>query len=201
MTFIQTTPPSKAQGNVRAMYQRQQGEFGYVPNYAKVFSHRPDVLEHWAGLLHGIRQHLDRRRFELVTLAAAHALRNSYCSLAHGKVLREYFSAEEIEAIVADSELSPLSAAELAMVKFARKVARDASRITAGDVALLKEHGFDDADIFDIAAAASARAFFSTLCDSLGAEADVAYMEMDDGLRNSLTVGRPIAFGDPEQLV
>lgn len=200
MTFIQTTPPRDAQGEVRTMYTCQQDKFGYVPNYAKVFSHRPDVMGHWANLLRGIRDHVDRRRFELVTLAAAHALRNSYCSLAHGKALTEFFSEAEVQALVSDADPAPLSEAEAAMMQFARKVAADASRVTAGDVAVLKQHGLTDPEIFDIAATAAARAFFANLCDSLGAEADVTYMAMDDALRQSLTVGRPIAFNEPERV-
>lgn len=200
MTFIHTTPPDQARGNVRKMYERQQNKYGYVPNYAKIFSHRPDVMALWADLLHGIRQHVDGRRFELVTLAAAHALRNSYCCLAHGKALTEFYSAEQIQALIDDADSGPLSAAEAAMMRFARKVARDPSRITAGEVGVLREHGFSDTEIFDIAAIAAARTFFASLCDSLGAEADVTYMDMEDGLRHALTVGRPIGYATPEKV-
>ena len=63
---------------------------------------------------------------------------------------------------------------------------------------MLKDLGFTDAEIFDIAATAAARTFFANLCDSLGAEADATYRQMDDALRQSLTVGRPIAFNEPE---
>jgi alkylhydroperoxidase family enzyme len=82
MAFIDTTMPAAADGPVRAMYERQQASFGYVPNYAKVFSHRPELMSRWASLLAGVRGSIEPRRFELVTLAAARALRSSYCSLA-----------------------------------------------------------------------------------------------------------------------
>ena len=62
--------------------------WGFVPNYAKVFCHRPEVLARWGQLLAGIRRPMDKRRFELVTFAAAHELRNTACALAHGKALR-----------------------------------------------------------------------------------------------------------------
>jgi len=88
MAFVHTIPVEQAAGDVRAMYERTQGALGYVPNYAKVFSHRPDVMTAWSGLLAGIRGHLDARRYELVTLAAARALRSSYCMLAHGSAFR-----------------------------------------------------------------------------------------------------------------
>jgi alkylhydroperoxidase family enzyme len=85
-----------------------------------------------------------------------------------------------------------LSAAEAAMVAFGRKVARDASAVTSGDVEQLKQHGFTDAEIFDIAATAAARAFWTKVIESLGVEADAPFREMNSELRNALTAGRPI---------
>ena len=92
MSFLKTTPPSEATGAVRALYERQQGGWGFVPNYARPFSHRPEIMSLWADLQRGIRSHVAPRRFELVTLAAALALRSSYCSLAHGKALLEWYT-------------------------------------------------------------------------------------------------------------
>ncbi len=200
MAFIETTPPVEADGEVREMYERQEAHYGYVPNYAKVFCHRPEILSLWAALLSGIRRPLDKRRFELVTVAAAHALRSTYCSLAHGKALTEFFSANQIQAIISDAATGPLSAVELAMTNLARKVARDASSVTAADVNALKEHGLTDGEIFDIVAAAAGRAFFSKLVEGLGADADSAFFGMEESLRESLTVGRPIDRREPERL-
>ena len=50
MSYIDTTPVNEATGDVRDMYERQQGAWGYVPNYAKSFSHRPAVMERWGKL-------------------------------------------------------------------------------------------------------------------------------------------------------
>ena len=192
MTFIDTTPPGDAEGAVLEMYERQQGAWGYVPNYAKVFCHRPEVMVRWAKLLAEIRRPLDPRRFELITFAAAHELRHSSCALAHGKALTEFFDDDDVRAIAERQPVDTLSEAEAEMVRFARKVAADASAITAEDVDALKQHGFSDADIFDIAATAAARSFFTKLLDALGSEPDAPFMSMNEQLRESLTVGRPI---------
>lgn len=74
MAFINTIPPSRSEGAVREMYERQQAHYGYVPNYTKVFSHRPDVMARWGKLLAEIRRPMDDRMFELATFAAAHEL-------------------------------------------------------------------------------------------------------------------------------
>ena len=96
MAFIETTPAGEATGKALEMYERQQSAWGYLPNYAKVFCHRPEVMARWGKMLAEIRRPLDARRFELVTFAAAHELRNSSCVLAHGKALSEFFSDDQI---------------------------------------------------------------------------------------------------------
>jgi uncharacterized peroxidase-related enzyme len=200
MAFIDTISPSWVTGEAFAMYERQQRHYGYVPNYATVFSHRPEVLRRWAELLAAIKRPMDRRRFELVTFAAAHALRSTLCTLAHGKALLAYFSAEDVMAL-ARGEIPPsLSAAEGALMRFARAVARDASSITAGDVAELKRHGYSDAEVFDIVATAAGRAFFTGVIESLGVATDAPLRSLDAGLRDALTVGRPIEFVEPQRL-
>lgn len=83
---------------------------------------------------------------------------------------------------------------------FAERIARDASSITASDVEGLRAHGFTDAEIFDVAAAAAARCFFSKLLDALGAEPDSAYLELEDDLRRRLTPGRPVSVAPVERV-
>lgn len=192
MAFIETTPPEAADGAVAAMYLRQQHAWGYVPNYAKVFCHRPEVLARWGQLLAEIRRPMDKRRFELVTFTAAYELGNSACALAHGRALAEFFSGEQTRAIASGHCDGVLTEAEQAMVTFARQIATDAPRTTQAQAAALRAHGYDDAEIFDIAATAAGRAFWAKLLDALGVLADSPFLALDESLRRALTVGRPI---------
>lgn len=200
MAFIDTVRPQEAEGEVLKMYEHFQEKCGYVPNYAKIFSHRPAVMQLWSDLLYGVRRNMDKRRFELVTVAAAMAVKSTYCSLAHGQALTAYFGLQDVLAILQDAEDSPLDDAERAMVKFARKIARDAASITVEEVEALRTHGFQDAEIFDIAAVATARTFFAQLCEGLGTVGDHAPSNLDPGLRQVLSVGRPIEFTEPEKV-
>jgi uncharacterized peroxidase-related enzyme len=201
MALITTIPVAQATGEVRAMYERYQARLGYVPNYSKVFSHRPHVMATWSQFLASIRSTLEPRRFELITLAAARALRSSYCLLAHGAVLRQqFYSSAQLNGIVDDLTTSDLAPADMAMMQFAEKIAEDATAITQGDVQALRDQGFTDAEIFDIAAAAAARCFFSKLLDALGAEPDAAYLELEEDLRQRLTIGRAISSGPDEHV-
>jgi uncharacterized peroxidase-related enzyme len=200
MAFIDTIPASDAEDEVRAMYARQQEHYGYVPGYAKVFCHRPEIMRLWAQLQSGIKRHMDKRRFELVTFVAAQALRSTLCSMAHGKALTEFLSMADVQALARGEAPPALSAAEAVMVEFARQVACDASSVSLGDVERLKQHGFTDAEIFDITATAAARAFWTKVVESLGVQTDAPMRAMNSEFRNALTVGRAVQFVEPERL-
>jgi uncharacterized peroxidase-related enzyme len=200
MAFIDTISASWVTGEAFAMYDRQQKHYGFVPNYATLFSHRPEVMRRWSELLAEIKRPMDRRRFELATFAAACELRSTLCTLAHGKALLAFFSPEDVMALARGESPRSLSAAEAALVRFARSVARDASAVTADDVAELKRHGYTDGEVFDIAATAAGRAFFTKIIESLGAATDAPLRAMDAKLREALTVGRPVKFVEPARL-
>lgn len=192
MPFIDTTAPADATGDVLDMYLRQEAAWGFVPNYATVFCHRPEVMARWGRLLAEIKRPMDRRRFELVTFVAALELKNTACALAHGRALRDFFSDGEIAAIAAEHVDRVLDDTEQAIVAFARQVAKDASKVTAGQVDALRSLGVADAEVFDIAATAAGRAFFTKLLDALGVEADSSFLALQPAFRQPLTVGRPV---------
>ena len=103
------------------------------------------------------------------------------------------FDAPTVTAIMKNDPASPLEARERVMMAFAEKVAANADRITAADIEDLRSHGYRDEEIFDLAAAAAARCFFSKLIDALGIQADATFNDLDPALRQALTVGRPVA--------
>ena len=193
MAFIETIPDAEISEEVRAMYARQESFWGVVPNYARVFSWRPQLMKLWADLQIGIKRTMDKRRYELITFAAAHTLRSTLCSLAHGKALTEFFSREDVLLMAQGASPASLTAAEAEMMAFARKVARGAYMTTAAVVEKLKKHGFTDAEVFDIASAVGARAFWTTTLEALGVEAEESLLGMDEVFRKTMTVGRPTA--------
>ena len=162
-------------------------------NMRSVFAHRPAVYAAWRQLLGAITAEMDERKYELVTLAAAGSLHSSYCCLAHGQVLLDrHVSEAELLTLVLDPSSAPLTPVESAAMRFARKVVEDATAVSADDVAELRELGLSDAEIFDVAAAAAARSFFSKTLDALGVQPDADYAALAPELRQALVTGRPI---------
>ena len=172
-------------------FESNRDKAGYVPNFVGTFAARPAVFEAWKQLNVAIKSSMDLRRYEVATLAAATALRSSYCSLAHGKVLADKFmGADEVAALVTDQPTDPV---DRAVMGFARKVALGADQITQADVDNLRALGLSDEDVLDVALAAAARCFFSKTLDATGIRPDSAYHALlPAGLREVLTVGRAI---------
>jgi uncharacterized peroxidase-related enzyme len=190
MTFIDPVPESEAS----EFYEGIRTALGEVPNYTLPFSLRPELLSAWQQLNGTIKSTMDSRRYELATLAAARRVRSSYCMLAHGKVLLGgHLDADELEAIATDHRTAGLDAVDVAVMDLAEKVADDAGSVTQDDVDHLRSLGLSDAEVFDVVAAAAARAFFTKIVDGLGARPDAKYAELEAPLRDALVVGRPIA--------
>ena len=196
MAFLQTVPPGEAAGEVKEVYDKDLAAQGYVANYTRAFSLRPEVLAGWLALKDAITSGMDPRLYELATVAAATAIRSSYCSLVHGNVLAAgYYPAEQVVSIAGDGEdaAGALDPADAAVVRFARKVAEEADQVTQEDVDELRGLGLSDADVFNVVLAAAARCFFSKVLDATGTQPDAALHDLPDQLRAALTVGREIA--------
>jgi uncharacterized peroxidase-related enzyme len=194
MAFIDTVSDSEAVGPIAKLYATDRTNLGYVANYTKIFAHRPAVYEAWQQLRAAITQYMDPLRYELATVVAARAVRSSYCTLAHGKVLTERFlEPARVRQIVTDHRSAGLGAVDVAVMDLAEAVARDASAVTQTDVERLRDVGLSDVEIFDVIAATAARCFFSKVLDALGVEPDPSFGTLEPELRDALTVGRPIA--------
>jgi uncharacterized peroxidase-related enzyme len=194
MAFTEAVPEPEATGAVAQMYATDREVFGALPNFTRAFSLRPDVYAGWRALNGAIKANMDLRRYELATLAAARRLRSSYCMLAHGSVLMERFmTADEVRAVAQDFAAAGLDPVDVAIMELADKVAADATSVREDDLAALRAHGLDDAEIMDVVLAAAARCFFSKTLDALGVQPDAKYAELDAAARDALVVGRPIA--------
>ena len=182
---------------VREWFEEQTARWGYLPNYAAAFASRPDIARAWTALNVAVRDGMDRRRFELATIAAARALRSTYCTTAHSKFLRDACNDEAtMLAIAEDPEGGSLDLTDQAVMAFARKVAVDAASISQRDVEAMRAVGLTDNDIADVVFAAAARSFFAKVLDGVGAETDHQLGDaFEPAIAARMTVGRPIATG------
>ena len=193
--FITSVGEDTAEGDLAEYYRGQHAAWGFLPNYAAAFSARPDIARAWNALNTTIRDGMDRRRFEIATIAAARARRSTYCTAAHSKFLRDACGDETaMRSIAEQPDGAALDPQDRAVYEFAAKVAADAASIEPQDVDRLRDVGLSDADIADVVFAASARCFFTAVLDGLGAQLDPQTAEaLPPALLESMIVGRPVA--------
>jgi len=147
--------------DIKAKVLEVQGKAGFVPNVFLAFARRPaewraffayhdalmvpESVGRTSGLTKG-----EREMIVTTTSAANNCL---YCVVAHGAILRIY----EKKPLVADQVAINYRKAEIpprqrAMLDFAIKVCQHSDAIGEADFEALHAHGFDDEDIWDIAA-------------------------------------------------
>lgn len=191
--FIQTVPEVEAEGALAEIYRRDRERWGFLPGFTRLFSLHPDAYQGWLQLITAIRGQMDLRRCELATLAAARVLRSNYCTVAHGKILRDRFlGAETVRRAVQDHHDAGLDEVEVAVMDFAAQVARNATSVTAADVERLKALGLSDRDVLDVVLTVAARCFFATVLEALGASPDPELVNpLEPELREALLVNRP----------
>ncbi len=147
--------------DIKAKVLEVQEKAGFVPNVFLAFARRPaewraffayhdalmlpDSVGRTSNLSKG-----DREMIVTATSAANHCL---YCVVAHGALLRIY----EKKPLVADQvatnyKKADITPRQMAMLDFAMKVCLHSDQVNEADFVPLHAHGFDDEDIWDIAA-------------------------------------------------
>ena len=147
--------------DIKAKVLEVQDKAGFVPNVFLGFARRPAewraffayhdalMVPESVGRASGLSKG-EREMIVTTTSAANHCL---YCVVAHGAILRIY----EKKPLVADQvavnyRKADIPARQRAMLDFAMKVCLHSDEIGEADFEALHAHGFDDEDIWDIAA-------------------------------------------------
>jgi uncharacterized peroxidase-related enzyme len=147
--------------DIRAKILEVQDKAGFVPNVFLALARRPaewraffayhDALMEPESV--GRASNLSKGDREMIVTTTSAANNCLYCVVAHGAILRIY----EKKPLVADQvavnyRKADISPRQRAMLDFAMKVCQHSDLIDDNDFAALHAHGFNDEDIWDIAA-------------------------------------------------
>ena len=138
-----------------------QQKAGFVPNVFLAFARRPaewraffayhdalmapESVSRTSNLTKG-----DREMIVTTTSAANNCL---YCVVAHGALLRIYEKKPQVaDQVAVNYKKADITPRQTAMLDFAMKVCLHSEEVNDDDFAPLHAHGFDDEDIWDIAA-------------------------------------------------
>ncbi|GAA5197432.1 carboxymuconolactone decarboxylase family protein [Microbacterium jejuense] len=174
-SMIVTTPAlDSATGHVADMYAADQREDGLVYGHTRAMAVNPEAHQAFEALVRAIVPSIGLRTYELATLGAARAIGSQHCLLAHGRrsLRAGLFDEDQLAHLVRDEPGSGLDDADVAVLAFAEKLSTDAAAMTDADAQRLREAGFDDRQIVDIALAAGVRNYFSRALQALAVPVD-----------------------------
>lgn len=159
--------------DIRESILAVQEKAGFVPNVFLTLAHRPAEFRaffayHDALMLKEIGSLTKADREMIVTTTSA---KNDclYCVVAHGALLRIYAKNPLVADQVAVNHLkADITPRQRAMLDFAVKVCLESAAVSADDYAALHAHGFDDEDIWDIAAITAFFGMSNRIANAIG---------------------------------
>ena len=143
--------------DIKAKVLEVQEKAGFIPNVFLAFARRPAewraFFAYHDALMLKEDGHLTKGDREMIVTATSAANQCLYCVVAHGAILRIYekkpYVADQVAVNHRKADITPR---QRAMLDFAMKVCQNSHAIEEADFTALHAHGFDDEDIWDIAA-------------------------------------------------
>jgi len=135
-----------------------QEKLGLVPNVLRAYAFDMDKLNAFSAMYNDLmlgEGNLSKLEREMIAVAVSAVNRCFYCLVAHGQAVRELSGNPELgEMLVMNYRTAPLTPRQRAMLDFAVQMTEASYKIEEIDRQALRSHGFDDRDIWDIAAVA-----------------------------------------------
>jgi uncharacterized peroxidase-related enzyme len=148
--------------DIRSRLLTVQEKSGFVPNVFLTLAHRPDEFRAFFAYHDALMDKdggLTKAEREMIVVATSSANQCQYCVIAHGAILRIRAKNPLIaDQVAINYRKADITARQKAMLDFAMKIALEAQAVTDADFTIVRDHGFSDDDIWDIAAIA---AFFA----------------------------------------
>jgi uncharacterized peroxidase-related enzyme len=142
--------------DIRARIESVQEKAGFVPNVFLALAYRPAEFRAFVAYHDALMERrggLTPAEREMIVVATSNANHCQYCVVAHGAILRvrakNPLIADQVAINYRKADLTPR---QRAMLDFAMKVALEAHTVGDDDVAILREHGFSEDDVWDIMA-------------------------------------------------
>ena len=139
-----------------------QEKAGFVPNVFLALAHRPEEFRAFFAYHDALMLKeggLSKAEREMIVVATSGANDCLYCIVAHGAILRVYAKDPHVaDQVAVNYRKADITDRQKAMLAFAMKVAFEAYAVGDAEIEALRQHGFNDEDVWDIAAIA---AFFA----------------------------------------
>ncbi|AUQ59668.1 peroxidase-related enzyme [Phaeobacter inhibens] len=132
-----------------------QEKLGMVPNVLRANAFDIDKLNAFTGMYNDLMladSGLSKLEREMIAVVVSSINNCFYCLAAHGAAVRQLSGDPKLgEMLVMNYRVAPLEPRQRAMLDFAAKATKASAEIEEADRQILRDHGFSDRDIWDIA--------------------------------------------------
>jgi uncharacterized peroxidase-related enzyme len=151
-------PPAPLSAEMAAYFAKCEEKLGFVPNVLKAYAFDMGKLSAFVAMYNDLMlapSGLSKLEREMIAVAVSAQNRCYYCLVAHGAAVRA-LSGDPVlgELMVMNFRAARLSKRERAMLEFAVKLTAEPWRVEDAEREALRQSGFSDRDIWDIAAIA-----------------------------------------------
>jgi uncharacterized peroxidase-related enzyme len=179
VTWLRVPPDESLPAEVRALQAPSREKLGFVPNVLRNFALRPLHLlrwnDHYEELMKG-DSGLTKAEREMIAVVVSVANDCAYCIAAHSAALRKLTKDPALaDAIAADHATAPVEPRVHAALAYAVELTRAPERLTEADVEGLREAGWSDEDVMDIAEVTAMFNFTNRMASGLGWEPNPEY--------------------------
>jgi uncharacterized peroxidase-related enzyme len=137
-------------------------KLGMIPNVLRAYAFDVDKLNAFTAMYNDLMlgaSGLSKLEREMIAVVVSSINKCYYCLVAHGAAVRELSGDPKLgEMMVMNYRVAPLDARQRAMLDFAAQITTASATVEQSDRDALRQVGFTDRDIFDIASVA---AFFN----------------------------------------
>ena len=141
--------------NIQKYFKLCKEKLGLIPNVLKAYSHNTEKLNAFTNMYNEImlaESGLSKLQREMIAVVVSSINKCFYCQVAHGASVRELSKNPELsEELIMNYNIANISDKDKAMLEFSDKMTSSSYKIQEEDRNILREHGFTDADIWDIA--------------------------------------------------
>ena len=132
-----------------------QEKLGMVPNVLKAYAFDINKLDAFTSIYNELmlsESGLSKLEREMIAVTVSSINKCFYCLVAHGAAVRELSKNPILgEMIVMNYKMAPLDDRQKTMLEFTEKITKNSSDINEDDRQKLRNVGFSDRDIWDIA--------------------------------------------------
>lgn len=170
--------PDDLKGTVLEVQERT----GFVPNVFLALAHRPDEMRAFLAYHDALMEKeggLSKAEREMIVVATSAENNCQYCVVAHGAILRIRAKKPLLaDQVAINYRKADISDRERAILDFAVKMVHESWAVNEADFEVLRSHGLDDEDIWDIAAIASLFALSNRMANFLAMRPNEEFYSM-----------------------